>query len=178
MGADKATLPLADGQTLAGAVGAVLRAVADPALEVGAGASGLRHVSERVGGRGPLAAVAVGWEALSSAGYRGPTLVLACDMPFVTTGLLELIAGWPGEASVVPVVSGQAQPLCARLSVAALEEVGSLVAAGRRDMAAVFDAGPVDWLTGADWGRVCDAGAFRDLDYPADLAALEGTVTR
>ncbi|HET6809541.1 MAG TPA: NTP transferase domain-containing protein, partial [Acidimicrobiales bacterium] len=119
MGFDKATM-VVEGRVSAVRLAAALTAVARPVLEVGPGRSGLASVSEDPPGSGPLVAIAAGWRALTERGHGGPVLVLACDLPLVDEEVLRLLAGWPGPASVVPVVAGRDQPLCARWSAADL----------------------------------------------------------
>ena len=173
MGTDKACL-VVDGRSLAERGAAALAAVCDPVLEVGPGYSGLPAVREEPPGSGPLAAVGAGWAALSAAGHRGPVLVMAVDMPFVTSALLHLLAHRPGPATAVPRSDGRAQPLCARFASEALEQVAGLLASGERSLRALLEVVDVDWVERAEWEPVAGPDAFTDLDEPADLARLEG----
>lgn len=170
MGRDKASLVLGDGRTCARTVADRLVQVADPVLEVGRGASGLPTVADDLPAAGPLAALASGWAALARAGHAGPVLVLACDLPAVTVPLLRLLARAPGDGTVVPVVDGRAQPLCARFGAAALDRCRGLVDGGHRSMRALLDATSVTWLGQEAWSEVADAGCFDDVDTPDDLA--------
>jgi molybdenum cofactor guanylyltransferase len=172
MGRDKASIVLADGRTCAQTVAARLVEVANPVLEVGPGTSGLTAVPDDRPGAGPLAALATGWATLVSFGYRGPVLVLACDLPGVTVALLELLARARGEGSVVPVVGDRPQPLCARFGAASLDQCQSLVAEGRRSLMALLDATPVTWLGPDAWSEVVDEHCFADIDTPEDLARV------
>ena len=136
MGSDKAMLEVggvANAVRLAG----LLREVSGPVLEVGPGRSGLRALSEQPPGQGALAAVAAGGSALRELGCARPALVLACDLPFVGGAVLRFLVGWPGTGSVVPVVGGRPQPLCARWSA---EESGGRAGTCRGGRA--FHAGP------------------------------------
>lgn len=168
MGVEKATLVL-DGATLAERAAAALEAVCRPVLEVGPGHSRLDVVREDPPGTGPLAAVAAGGRALRARGHRGPTIVLAVDMPQVTTALLRFLATFPGDASVVPVVDDQPQPLCARYSAEALAAAEALTAAGERSMRALLDAVELRWAGPEAWGAVADPAAFLDVDTAEDL---------
>lgn len=185
LGRDKATLPLAPGgATLATFLARILSAVARPAIEVGPGVSGLELPEEEDPRVGPLGAIAVGARELARRGWTGPALVLATDLPFLSEGLLAAIAAFPApeEVSVVPLLDGRPQSLCARWSPAALLAAEEAAAAGeRRVQAALATAGALrlvglDDLPGFDLGReladVDDAAALERLGLP--LPAPEG----
>ncbi|HEY6623697.1 MAG TPA: molybdenum cofactor guanylyltransferase [Acidimicrobiales bacterium] len=174
MGRDKASIVLADGRTCARTVAARLAEVADPVLEVGPGTSGLTAVPDDRPGAGPLAALATGWAALSGLGRGGPVLVLACDLPAISVPLLELLARTPGEGTLVPVVGGRPQPLCARFGRASLDRCRSLVGEGRSSLMALLDVTPVTWLGPDVWSEVVGPECFVDIDTPQDLARLTG----
>jgi molybdopterin-guanine dinucleotide biosynthesis protein A len=177
MGQDKATLVLAaGGVSLARRSAAVLAGVTTVAIEVGPGCSGLPAVQEDPPGSGPLPAVVAGWRALGAAGWGGPVLVVATDLPRLTATLLAWLVGHPSDRSVVPVVDGWPQPICARYAPADLGAAADLVACGSSSMrdllavAAAHQAGPDEWrlagISASDWA---------DADTPEDLAvAIEG----
>jgi molybdopterin-guanine dinucleotide biosynthesis protein A len=173
MGVDKASLPLVGGGTPASRVAAALAVHTSPTMQVGRRAVQLPWVPDRWPGQGPLAAVASGLEALGAVGYRGPVLVVACDLPLLTPAVVALVANWPGDSTVVPVVDGRAQPLCARYGSEALAAVPELMAAGARSMRALLDATTaVEWLGDERWEVVAEAAAFADVDRPEDLRRL------
>ena len=172
MGRDKASLPLPGGLTCARRTAGLLRLVTEPVLEVGPGASGLDAIRERPAGAGPLAAVAAGRAELRRRGHRGPALVVACDLPLLTAAVLRLLADHPGSGSVVPVVDGRPQPLCARFGAEALDAAAGLLRAGKRAMGCLLDVASVTWLAEDGWSGVADATAFGDVDTPADLDRL------
>ncbi len=171
MGFDKASL-LVDGSPLAVRLAGVLCTVASPVLEVGPGRSALEPVSEEPPGGGPLAAVAAGAAALRSRGVVAPVIVLACDMPLLTARALAVLAAWPGDGSVVPVVGGTTQPLAARWSAADLETAARLVAAGERSMKALLALAEPQLADEGAWPAGTAASAFADVDVPADLVSL------
>ncbi|HEX3563979.1 MAG TPA: molybdenum cofactor guanylyltransferase [Acidimicrobiales bacterium] len=172
MGTDKASIVLADGRTCAQTVAARLAEVADPVLEIGPGATGLTAVPDDRPGAGPLAALATGWAALVGSGHAGPVLVLACDLPRVTVAVLELLARASGDDTVVPVVGGRPQPLCARFGPASLDQCQRLLDEGRRSLMALLDVTPVVWLGPEVWSEVVDEQCFADMDTPEDLVRV------
>jgi molybdopterin synthase catalytic subunit len=171
MGTDKALL-VVSGETLAQRAARLLGEITELAIEVGPGYSNLTATREDPPGAGPLAAVAAGAAALARAGHLGPALVLACDLPLVTRPLLSFLAGRPGSGSVLPVVSGRAQPLCARWSADDLAAAADLVASGERSLRRLPSRERAEVLAEPEWSAVATAEAFADADSPADLEAL------
>lgn len=164
MGTDKAAI-VVDGTTLAARAARVLAAVCDPVVEVGPGGSGLDHVREEPAGSGPLRALVAGVDAL---GARGPVVVLGCDLPFVDEATLRLVAQWPGEGSVVPIVADRPQYACARWSADAIARCRR---GAESSLRALVDEG-TELLDESVWGAVTTARAFADVDTPGDLARL------
>jgi molybdopterin-guanine dinucleotide biosynthesis protein A len=174
MGVDKATLEIG-GVACAVRVASVLAAAADPLVEVGPGHTGLARAPEERPGEGPLTALVDGARALAALGHVGSVLVVACDLPAVTPAALSMLASWPTAASVVPVVAGRPQTLCARWSAHALAEAAVLVSAGERSMRALLarlGAEGVVLLGEGAWPAGVDASAFSDVDTPGDVARL------
>jgi molybdopterin synthase catalytic subunit len=171
MGRDKATLEVR-GVPLARRAAEALAARTSLAVEVGPGTSGLPSVTEEPPGSGPLAAVVAGWEELvRRTGAKQPAVVLSCDLPAVTPELVAWLAGRPGNASVVPVLDGVPQPLCARWAVADLERARAQLAAGERSLRLVFGPG-TELVTEDDVEQAVGLRLARDVDTPEDLARL------
>lgn len=171
MGFDKASL-VVEGVPLAARLAAMLVEVARPVIEVGPGRAGIPAVREDPPGSGPLVAVAAGWEALGRQGRPGAALVLSCDLPLLRPALLELLASWPGSASVVPLWGGRPQPLCARWSERDLDAAAALVGTGQRAMRALLDRPGVELLGESVWSTVAPADSLADVDRPEDLERL------
>ena len=172
MGFDKARLPV-DGVPLGARLGRLLQGVVAPVVEVGPGVSWLPALQEDPPGQGPLVAMCAGACRLGEMGHAGPVLVLACDLPFMTSAVLAELAAWPpARSSVVPVVAGRPQPLCARWSQAALGAAYRLADQGERAMKCLFECADVVFLDEKQWGTEGVARAFADVDSPADLKAL------
>lgn len=171
MGFAKGTLVHLD-EPVSRTLGMLLGSVTDPTFEVGPGYSGLPTVEEASPGLGPVSAVVAGWEACRSAGAPTSVIALACDLPFVTRALLAWLASRPGGGSVVPVVDGRAQPLCARWSAGDVERMRDLVARGDRSFRPLYRSGSVFLVDEGSWGSVAEARAFADADSPGDLQRL------
>jgi molybdopterin-guanine dinucleotide biosynthesis protein A len=171
MGCDKASI-LVDGESAASRAATRLSSVADPVWEVGPSHCQLPHVREDPPGSGPVGAVAAGWKALTAAGHPGPVLVLACDLPLMTAAFLRWLAGVPTEATVIPVVGGRAQPLCARWSAAGMGQLVELFAVGYRSFKTMYEKLDVAFVDERAWGSAASARIFTDTDAPEDLQRL------
>jgi molybdopterin-guanine dinucleotide biosynthesis protein A len=164
---------LAGGLTLADRTAGLLAAATSIAIEVGPGFSRLPHVCESPPGSGPLAALVAGWAELGRLGYAGPVLVVATDLPRLTSGMLDWLARFRSDQSVVPVARGHLQPLCARYEASDLVLATRLVADGRRAMSDLLEA--VDAVLAPEeiW---CEfAGnplCLDDVDTPNELDAF------
>jgi molybdopterin-guanine dinucleotide biosynthesis protein A len=169
MGRDKAAIRLAPpgNETMAERTARLLDRVTARAVEVGPGQSHLLAVTEDPPGGGPLAAVAAGWAALSGQGWSGLVLVVATDLPLLTEAVLRWLVDHPAPGSVVPVVGGRVQPLCARYSPPDLEEAARLVRRGSRAMMDLLGAVDALLVPSSEWGGAADV--FSDVDTPSEL---------
>jgi molybdopterin-guanine dinucleotide biosynthesis protein A len=165
MGFDKALVRI-DGEGLAARTGRLLAEIADPAFEVGPGHSGLPVAREFQPGDGPLGAILSGWVALHKAGHRGPALVLSTDLARLDAATLLTLRDWPGEHSVIPLLDGEPQPLCARWSADDLDAVSPMFRAGERSMKRMLERPGIE-LTDA-----LPADGLSDADTPDQLDAL------
>ena len=174
MGRDKASLRVAGaGLTLARRTASILSSVCFPALEVGPGHTELAAVSETPPGEGPLVAVASGWAALTAGGWHGPVVVVATDLPRLTAPMVAWLAESPRSGSVVPVVAGRVQPLCARYSPTDLDTATALVASGRRAMTALLDEIRPQLVGETEWAPLVGGpGVLADVDTPDDLRRM------
>ncbi len=175
MGRDKATLPLGPSNSpLAAHLASLLTAVTTTALEVGSGVSGLERPAESDSGEGPLVAIATGAVALRERGVGGPVIVLACDLPRLTGNALAAIATAPVAAgsSLVPLLNGRPQPLCARWSVASLDRAIELARSGGRRVLDALEDGEVTFVGAAELGCPDLDGLLADVDDDEDLRRL------
>ena len=112
----------------------VARAVAsvvDQTLIVGGSQTpeGIQLVADTDPGAGPLVAIATGMRATEADLY----LVVACDIPLVTSELLQyLMDSAAGVDAVVPMVAGFYEPLCAMYARQCLPAINQALASGRR----------------------------------------------
>jgi molybdopterin-guanine dinucleotide biosynthesis protein A len=173
MGTDKALLKTAAGETWAGRAGGLLAEVAELAIEVGPGWSGLEAVQEPVPGSGPLVALGAGARWLADCHWAGPAIVLSTDLPHLNAALLAWLAGHPFSGSVVPLADGRPQPLCARYSAADLCLAAELAAGGCRAMRDLLARISAHYARPEEWARAAgDLQALADADEPADLERL------
>jgi molybdopterin-guanine dinucleotide biosynthesis protein A len=140
MGRDKALLELA-GQPLALRVAAQVQPVVAELSLVGSperyGHLGLPVLADCEANRGPLAGIVT---ALRDSHYKW-NLVVACDMPYVETRLLEFLLQQVSEEAdaVVPFVENRWQPLCAVYHRRALPVFEQVLAEGHAKIALALE---------------------------------------
>jgi len=127
MGSDKALLPWGS-DTLLGHIEDRLGRIVPRVVVVGR-----KDIPDRVPGRGPVEGIrtAIGTSETDQ------NLVVAVDLPFLDTGLLELMLRWLAERDarlVVCEVAGQI-PLCLAIRREALPEIEQYVDHGGRSLA-------------------------------------------
>lgn len=171
LGEDKSQL-IVEGTTLAVRTATLLRLVVETAIEVGPGVSGLPTKLEEPPGSGPLAALVAGRLALRDLGHDGSALAIACDLPLLSESLLRLLVEWDSTYSVLPVVHGRPQPLCARWSAIDLDAAGLMFAQGERSLKLLCAQSDVVLLGETDWGVVAAEEQFSDVDTADDLERL------
>lgn len=173
-GRDKGSLSI-DGRTIFDRQIGELSQVAEEILLVGDAVprSGVRAMADLVPGCGPLGGVHT---ALTEA--RGDvTLVVGCDMPFVTAGFLAHLASLCHHAdadAVVPQTEGGYHPLCAAYSRGCLEPVARRLAAGLLKMTDLFADVRVRVVTLKEVAVFGDPGQLlANVNSPADYDRIE-----
>lgn len=173
LGQDKTQL-IVDGTTLAVRTAGLLQRVVGTAVEVGPGVSGLPATLEDPPREGPLAAIAAGGDWLRERGNNGDALVIACDLPRLTEQLLRFLVEFESTGSVVPVVGGRPQPLCAKWCRRDLDSAGDFLVRGVRSLKHLYDQPDVRFLDESEWRHVAQEDDFFDVDSPADLQQFRG----
>jgi len=98
-----------------------------------------RLIADRVAGCGPLGGIhAAIAEVVEENGDR--VFVMACDMPYITAGLVDYLLDLSGTAdAVVPMTERGYHPLCAVYTRACLEPVAGRLRAGHLKVTDVLD---------------------------------------
>jgi molybdopterin-guanine dinucleotide biosynthesis protein A len=168
-GRPKGLLVGPDGATLVERWRTMLRALGVPLVLVGSAgpyaALGLEMVKDQPDGIGPLG----GLVALLRRAGAHPALALACDMPFVSAGLIERLLAAPSDAPIVaPRRQGKWEPLCARYDpVRVLPLAVARVASPYRSLQRLLDDAPAVELGLS----AAEALELRDWDSPDDVSA-------
>jgi molybdenum cofactor guanylyltransferase len=170
MGRDKVALPVGE-STLIEHLLQRVGAVVEEAVVAGGSVTvpGARLVADHYPGAGPLAGMHAGFMAAS----HPWVWVVACDLPDVEPGLLELFASMAdGVDAVVPIVGGEKQGLCALYRRDLAPRIEALLKGNVRSVRALLEAIGVRYLDEGELRRV-DPGfrSFRNLNTPADYEA-------
>jgi molybdopterin-guanine dinucleotide biosynthesis protein A len=133
----EALAPVADDVLIVGAradVASAFRRIEGPA---DAGPDSCRYIVDRVPGSGPLG----GLDAALAAARDDVLILLACDMPFVTSGFLDyLVTNAAGSDAVVPRTDRGYHPLCAVYTRACRETVAKRIDERRLAMTDFIEA--------------------------------------
>lgn len=166
-GRPKGLLPGPDGVTLVERWRMVLAGLGAAIVLVGESHAyeglGLPMLKDNPPGIGPLGGLVA---LLRHAGAR-PTLALACDMPFVSRGLVERLLSAPRDAPIVaPRRDGRWEPLCGRYDpVRILPLAVAREASPNRSLQRLLDDAPTSELPLSR----AEADELRDWDTPEDI---------
>ena len=174
MGRDKAALPF-NGETLLQSVIAkvqplfahTLVSVRQPRAEVA-----LPQICDTQPDGGPLVGLISALEAVTTPWV----FVLACDMPFVASGLIAHLASLrAGYQAVIPQTDEHAQPLAAFYARSVLPLLQSSLASGNRSLVGALKAAHVRYVEADELVQFDpQLRSFFDLDTPQDVALAEG----
>ncbi len=167
MGRDKAYLPVSGGILVTRVAGAVKAAAGNVAL-VGDperyAALGYPVVADRYPGQGPLGGILTALEEKAAEW----NLIVACDMPGLTAGLLAALLDEAERKSLDILLpeteGGMPEPLCAVYHRNALAPMERAFAGGIRKVTAAFDG-----LRVAPY-LVSEVACFKNLNTPEDWA--------
>jgi len=142
-------------------------------------ALGVRVIPDQIRNAGPLGGLHA---ALMDATHHG-VLVLACDLPFVTPGLLETLAIEFGPAdkidgidAVVPRSARGLEPLCAVYSSRLAGTARRLIEAGALEMRGLLRQIRVRELRPEMCAPFGDGSAFLNVNTPHDYERARGEV--
>ncbi len=169
-GKDKLTQRI-DGHSVAELAAKSLSIACEKSFEAGIGLTGLPQIPHTLG-QGPLAAIAHSVNFLRAReilDHDQCALILAGDVPFIQPETLGILANWPGNSSIVPVVIGENQYLAARWSAESLSKSIALVASGTRKVREALALPQTQWLSLEIWENY-NYFEFLDLDTPEDFA--------
>jgi molybdopterin-guanine dinucleotide biosynthesis protein A len=174
MGRDKATCahPAGDGRTMVEYTVAVVAARCSPVFVIAAPGqplpplTGAEVLRDDVRGIGPLLATGRGLRAAAAAG-ADRAFVSACDMPNLSPGLIDELAGRCGVDVVLP-WDGRDHYLAGIYRTALADRVDSLLAVGRRSMRALTDSVLTQRVV------LAPTAALMNVNSPDDLAKEVG----
>ena len=128
---------------------------------------GMPVIADRIKRAGPLAGIV-------AALHHSPQswcIVAACDMPFVSLGVVDQLLGAAGAASVDAIVpqtpDGRLQPLFAAYSKSGLEALEHALLRGTRKLTDALDC--------VSWAKLPldDARSFANVNRPSDLPVAD-----
>ena len=127
----------------------------------------VRVVSDRYPGKGSLGGIFTGLDASAEPW----SLVVACDMPFLSRELLRYLRGESSDVDVVvPLLGGQIEPLHALYSKACLTPMERMVRAGDLKIAPLFEAVRVRYVDEGTIDRIDPRHlSFFNINTQADL---------
>jgi len=174
LGVDKARLTLHGERTLLESTIEVLQAVCDE-LVVVSDAPGryadldpaAREVIDVVRGRGPMGGLHAGLLSVEAAF----ALLVACDMPFLSPGLVAYMAGLPRDyEALVPRVEGRWQPTLAIYGRVCLPRIERLLEEGRNSLSELVSCLDTRQLTEDELRRHDPQGlSLFNLNEPEDI---------
>jgi len=143
-----------------------------PRLEHGRHA---RAVPDRLAACGPLA----GLEAALVAARHDTTIVVACDMPFVTAAFLRYLASLTTDAAaVVPCTEDGYHPLCAAYTRACLPVVTRRLTEGRLAVMSLFEELRTRVVTSEEIAAFGDrARLLANVNTPAAFGEIEALLS-
>ena len=132
---------------------------------------GARHVADHVPGCGPLG----GLHAALTGALGDATIVLACDMPYISAPLLRhLLALTSGADAVVPRTEDGYHPLCAAYTRACIEPIARRLADGRLKMTDLFDDVRIRIVTAEEIDAFGDRRRLlANVNTPAEYSSIE-----
>lgn len=177
MGTDKAAL-LLDGRTFVQRIAEELLAVTDSVTLIGKDMGNeqlnLPSAPDAYENWGALGGV----HAALSVSQSPWSLIVACDLPFVTAGLFAFLAGWREEFEAVAAIQkdGRAQPLAALYRTdPCLLRADQLIKSGERRPIALLQSVRTRWIAFSELQGLPGAEHFFDnINTPQDYEQASG----
>lgn len=177
MGRDKALLDLG-GVPLVLRTARLVESVAGPPTVIGNADAfrplGLRAIDDDWPGAGPLGGIATALRA-SSAPW---SLVVACDLPYLTKDWLDFLAARAlasEGAAVLPMNTRGAEPLCAMYHKRCEPVIREALESGTRKVTDGLQSVLVEMIGPLEWkGFDSDGLLFKNMNSPADYEEARG----
>jgi molybdopterin-guanine dinucleotide biosynthesis protein A len=136
---------------------------------------GARYVADQVPGCGPLG----GLHAALTDALGEATIVVACDMPYVSASLLRhLLVLTSGADAVVPRTEHGYHPLCAAYTPACIKPIARRLAEGRLKMIDLFDDVRVRIVTAEEIDALGDhRRLLANVNTPAQYRSIAAAKT-
>lgn len=136
-----------------------------------------RVVPDRVAGAGPLGGLDAALAEAAASGLDG-VFVLACDLPLVTAGVVDIVIDCLGDAPAAAPARGPSgvEPLCAVYRVGILPAVEAHLRGPDRSLHALFRAVGGRVVPAARLGDVAP-GAFLNVNTPSDRDRAEAQLS-
>jgi molybdenum cofactor guanylyltransferase len=147
-----------------------VRAIGSP---VSYGALGVTVVPDEWPGAGPLGGIATALRA----SQQPWNLIVACDLPYLTTAWLayllsrvaSLSAADSGAEAIVPINAGGPEPLCAIYHKRAEPKIVAALDAGDRKVKAILKSLQIETIEPREWKAFDSDGLlFKNMNTPAD----------
>ncbi len=175
MGEDKCALSVA-GKSILSRIIEVLRPVSSEIILAGGDGTrflehGLKFVSDRTAGLGPLSGMLAGLKA-SESSYN---LIVSCDLPFINPGLIEMMARRAKGNQVVICKSKEGlEPLFAIYSKEVIPLIEEALRRGERRVISFFDQVEVEVIGQSEVAKIDPKYlSFFNINTPSDLETAE-----
>jgi molybdopterin-guanine dinucleotide biosynthesis protein A len=130
---------------------------------------GVPLVGDIVQGKGPMG----GLLSLFKATGADEVLIVACDMPFVSGSVLELLADSPQAMATICRRDGRAEPLLAKYNASIVPELLSRIEGDRLSMRRMIEAMDVLYIEEEQWREVDPGGrSFLNINTPDDYKVV------
>jgi molybdopterin-guanine dinucleotide biosynthesis protein A len=133
---------------------------------------GAECIADRWPGEGPLGGIITALQAAASAAEPTSSLIIGCDMPFVTVEWLRHLATRAAASQaevIVPKSVYGLEPLCACWRATALPTLTRVFESGVRRVTEAMKQLPTEVLDAADWKRFDNFDRlFWNMNTPAD----------